>query len=449
MPRSPNSPRNKSPRSPHTRDSDLSEPEEEENLSRRHYNTRSSSPYASNVSGADDSLQDEGDLKSSKSPLSAESNVRSRIGTHTRGSPASSSGADGSQKMYPDLPDNVGARTKSKLPVSPGSGGDTHMYPPLSDYRSGDGTGARSKSSTSPQTGGGSHPDLQDLKSGDGPGRKRDNFGRESTRYGEKEKPQDEISSNGYNVLYFILIILLGVIGAIYFKVLPSKPTSSPADISVFEKYTLGIDDLRAKFPQQSSRLWRTLKSSAKHVLNDTDPEYPVVILMAAPKENSYLTQCIAELAAKEFQSSLTGYSGDVKTSDINHFKGLLDGQQKEKLDIEMTRTFTESGGKSFVIVNLQALAPEAALILHGFCDNDNAPYKDVMIVMTLHFDPKDLKLNENKRIAEGDVETYLRNLWGRGLVADKVGALLSRVGNNIVLVADEKSESVKSGCRN
>ncbi|RUS79103.1 hypothetical protein EGW08_013156 [Elysia chlorotica] len=419
--RSPISPKSRSTRSPsaNNRTTDLSESDEDvKYISAANFSTRSTA--SSHAGSQDDSLlaEDDDDFQEksySGSPHQLETKVRSRVGTRTRGSSSTSPGLQtyGGQRLYPDLSDDsFNSIGDGPSPKDGNKNKHKKVYPSLPKV-------------------------VQDPES-----RKIKNMP------SLQEKLKDD-SSRSSNIFFFPVLVLIALILFIYFGGLPrTVGDTADANLNIFEKYIKGIDYLQKEFPQQSPRLWRTLKSSAKHVLNATDPVYPVVVLMAAPIQNFELTKCLAERVASFYQASMTGDSVNVKTCDIRGYKNLQDARQKKALDDEMTQTFSENGGKSFVIVNLQDLAPEAALILHGFCDNDNAPYKDVMILMTLHFSPKDLQPSGNGKFGEEDVEVYLRNLWGRGLVADKVGALLSRVGNNIVIIGEEASESVKKVCK-
>ena len=75
----------------------------------------------------------------------------------------------------------------------------------------------------------------------------------------------------------------------------------------------------------------------------------------------------------------------------------------------------------------MEALSPEAALLLHGYCDGDNAPYKQAMLILGLYLDQP----VANDKAAE----SALKKMWVSKLSEDKVAALLSRVANNIVLL--------------
>ncbi|GFR77574.1 torsin-1A-interacting protein 2-like [Elysia marginata] len=417
--RSPVSPRTRSHRSPshNVQSEELSESDgDPSNVSKHDHSLRYHSSQEESLQHDDDEGRS-GDSYTS-SPLQSKSKVRSSK-TSTRGSSSTSPGIHSGTvpvpNIYPDLSDSIS---------------DT----------SGDGPSLKGAQKPVKES---LYPDL--------PKDPKPKFrGRRPLRgMVEEEDHQEESSSylGVNNLLFFLATILVAISAYIVFSG-PSKPVTNAAGISVFEKYTSRIDELQKHFPKQSSRFWRTLKSSAKHVLNSTDPEYPVVILMAAPIQSSAVTRCVAEQVASVFQSSLTGAEAAIGVSDISLYQSLEDAKQKEALDSKMLDAFSQkSGGKSFVILNLQALAPEAALILHSYCDNDNAPFKDVMIVITLHFSPGQLELNAKQRVGEGDVEAYLRDLWNRGLVGDKVGALLSRVANNIVLVVEETSDNYRKVC--
>jgi hypothetical protein len=190
-----------------------------------------------------------------------------------------------------------------------------------------------------------------------------------------------------------------------------------------------GMDRLGEHFPKQDQRFWRTIKASAKHIFDSGEPGYPAVVLMVGHKQDSELTTKMAKAVAVEFENSARGGRTDsvsdftldlaeTTTSDSYAQKLSLDEWLKEEFD---------SGLNAVVLNHLELLQPQAALLLHGYCDGDNAPYKHAMMVLVLHLD----KQVDSPRAAE----TALRDLWS-SLTEDKLGALLTRIANNIVVVS-------------
>jgi len=70
--------------------------------------------------------------------------------------------------------------------------------------------------------------------------------------------------------------------------------------------------------------------------------------------------------------------------------------------------------------------------MLHAYCDNENAPYKNVTILTTVQMSSP---ANANS------IEDVLGDAWSE-LGNDKLPALLSRVANNIAIVTSEQGQS-------
>ncbi|XP_041370064.1 torsin-1A-interacting protein 2-like [Gigantopelta aegis] len=206
-----------------------------------------------------------------------------------------------------------------------------------------------------------------------------------------------------------------------------TKPTE-------FQEFIKRVNELRDVFPSQDERTWKTLKSSVKHVLDGKDPHYPAVILFAVPKSASKLGTCFAQQVAQKFKNS-TRLN---KYIDCRHSSHLDPADAKLDLDEKIHAHFQT--GKAVVIDHLEMLSPKSVLLLHGTCDNDNAPFKDVLISLVFHLDiPRDI---DHKRV-EDKVEEYLMS----GLDVDKVGAMLSRIANNIVVIRHEQSGLMGKVC--
>ncbi|CAL1548093.1 unnamed protein product [Lymnaea stagnalis] len=251
---------------------------------------------------------------------------------------------------------------------------------------------------------------------------------------------QENYSSS--NSIIIIIISIFFVVILLYFGSSNTSTTEPPTNVSPYESFITNIDSLEKMFPNQSKRFWNTFKASSRHILDDPNSDYPSVILMASQTYNGHIASCIAKLITQKFESVKPSKLAEFTVADIDLFKMLSSGEQKKKLDEKLTETFRQH--KSVILDNLQSLSPEAALLLHGYCDNDNAPYKDVMMVLILHVDPNALKLDPD---GTNSVEKYLQALWTQGLHEDKVAALLSRVANNVVVINAEDDKTVSKAC--
>ena len=103
----------------------------------------------------------------------------------------------------------------------------------------------------------------------------------------------------------------------------------------------------------------------------------------------------------------------------------------KEELDTKIKTVLKNSF--SLVLTQLQEIPPSAALLLHGYCDNYMAPFKQSVIILTAFFGSKGLK-NEKEVIKQ------LHRLWDPELGIDKSSSIVSRVANILLFVQPEAS---------
>ncbi|XP_059142826.1 torsin-1A-interacting protein 1-like [Physella acuta] len=267
--------------------------------------------------------------------------------------------------------------------------------------------------------------------------------------YPDLKKLSSEHSDQGNhskNLFVFIMFIIILVFAYLIWpfinpRELASSPEKRTVQVLPFEKFIHDMKQLQSNLPSQNDRLWRTIKASVKHILNETSSEYPSIILMASQSKDSSTARCVANQIAAIFQS-VNKLNTPPSITDINSIKDLGSDLQKKNLDDALDSALGSSKYKSVVVDNLQLLSPEAALILHKYCDNDNAPYKDILMILLLYVDPASQAESAHK------VENYLKDLWHQGLDADKVGALMSRVANNVVLVSHEDVGTVSKICQ-
>lgn len=90
--------------------------------------------------------------------------------------------------------------------------------------------------------------------------------------------------------------------------------------------------------------------------------------------------------------------------------------------------------GGAAALLGLATLHPQAAITLHAFTDNSNAPYKQAVLVATLEVEEVEQAADCRQEVR---AERALTRAWGE-LGPDKLAALLSRL---VVTVAEVQQE--------
>ncbi|KAK7491629.1 hypothetical protein BaRGS_00017082 [Batillaria attramentaria] len=233
-------------------------------------------------------------------------------------------------------------------------------------------------------------------------------------------------------VMFIMVLVFIPVIAVFFSHHLSAPEISYDAPSDKFTQFSTGIEKLSTEFPGQHKNLWRTVRSCVKHVLESDYPSYPGVLLLASHNNNAAVTAKIARKIAEKFQAAAQAQSDkslvkhDLSYNVSGELSGLEAEKQKEILDGWLHKQLV-SKGSAVVLHHLELLVPDAALLLHGYCDGDNAPYKNVLIILVLYLD----RIPDSGR----DTETVLSEQWSGKLPEDKVRALLSRVANNIGVV--------------
>jgi hypothetical protein len=203
------------------------------------------------------------------------------------------------------------------------------------------------------------------------------------------------------------------------------------------DEFDKGMDELRAQFPSQTDRLWRVITSATLPIIKEVEPVHPAVILLVADQGSSSLATCLAqryaELVTKVF--SAPAYSTFNCQRDTANKQP---DEVKRELDNKFTSAF-EARSRSGVVLHIENLPGKAAMIFYRFCDNDNAPFKDVSIVLTLTLESAELH-SEKDSVAFSE----LRRVWESGINHDKIEPLFSRIGNSIAFVKPETGEALQ-----
>ena len=207
----------------------------------------------------------------------------------------------------------------------------------------------------------------------------------------------------------------------------------------VRKEFRSDMAKVKARFPNQSATTWKMVSATLKAPLHPL-PDYPGVLLIVSPPSATPTAQCLASQLVKVSAAALAR-PGMISPHPSQLFiqaedlTSLGPDTAKQRLTNKLHDTLRTWGVAG--INHLEKLQPTAALTLHAFADNANAPYTQAVMVITLELDEEE-DIQEDCNL-EARVEKQLFEVWRDDLGLDKFSALISRV---VVSVASVRPES-------
>ncbi len=263
-------------------------------------------------------------------------------------------------------------------------------------------------------------------------------------------KPREQQKSSAWlepmHVCAGCVLALLVIMAVFFFQPNNSSPVNQVDMEAVdepklrqdmVEHFERKLQEIRELFPGQSKRFWTVIKAAIKRVLKDPVPLQPAVILVAGPDGSRDFLLClarkIASAVSEAYKSTETVIEHLHSTSAFNSSPDDI----KLLLDNKLSSGF-HNGARTAIIHNLAEIPGKSAMMFHAYCDNENAPFKDVAIMFTVELS------NHSSVFSERDVEEFLQTRWTEHLDIDRVTPLLSRIGNNIAVYSKEPTEILK-----
>ena len=245
-------------------------------------------------------------------------------------------------------------------------------------------------------------------------------------------EPAEDQPADGGGIFNILVVIGVIVVAVACYRLFYNPTPRVPGELSAADIFLQDFKELKNSFPSQDARFWKIIGAQVKRVLSN-DSTYPAVILLGTPGGYEALGTCLAKRVISTL-NNVVEMSGKMYIDTASLDKG-SPAKTKFDLDQNLKSIFDESKGA--IIDNVENLPAKAALLLHGYCDGDNAPYKDVVLFLMLHTDLKQDKLNDKV------VEKSLTDLWGSELGVDEMPALCARIANNIVILTPEEDETL------
>lgn len=246
---------------------------------------------------------------------------------------------------------------------------------------------------------------------------------------------QEQSGIMKYLWIFFVCIIVISSIS--YFAVIARNNIITKSDCDkipscTFQKY---YKQLQTDFQNQNKWSWKVIRTAVNSIINSTRHNQPAVILFVASKRADIISSCLANRLANGLEESYNNLNG---YSKVNRIEGISDLEMKEKIDTAFKESFENNNNHVIVLERLDTYSAETAMILHSYCDHENAPYKDVVIIMTI---------NTNTSIANNELSLkkmdliawqHLDNIWETQMDEGKRAALLTRITTSVALIVPE-----------
>jgi len=206
----------------------------------------------------------------------------------------------------------------------------------------------------------------------------------------------------------------------------------------VRQQFTADLSKIKTKFRNQTSATWRMIGATLKSPLQ-THPDYPGVLLLLASPGAAPAARCLSWQLLQASSSALSApglippplSEHIIKAEDLQHMNP---DEAKERLTSLLHSSLQNWG--TVGIDNLKLIHPTAALTLHAFADNSNAPFKQAVMILNLE---SPVLENEDCKL-ESEAEKVLSSVWKSELGTDKLSALLSRIVVSVAHVREESS---------
>ena len=250
-----------------------------------------------------------------------------------------------------------------------------------------------------------------------------------------------------YNSMVFrqdvvILIVVAVVVGAVAVYIRRQPEREMKSDFELVKLFENDVNQLQLSFTNQTERFWKMLKNSGLGHLRNNNPSRPLVFMLVAPPPAHEWVDCLATKLAEMLDPR---HKGNLTRIDGADKKGYPADQVEKEMNDYLDGRFNDDH-RVAVIHRLELLPPPSPQSFHSYCDNQDAPYKRVAIIFTVHL-PEEPKLSLSPKEAEAAVEKYLlEEVWLRDDM-DSAAALLNRIAEKVALMNGESSDSLKAHC--
>uniref|UniRef100_A0A914ULH3 Torsin-1A-interacting protein 1/2 AAA+ activator domain-containing protein n=1 Tax=Plectus sambesii TaxID=2011161 RepID=A0A914ULH3_9BILA len=231
-----------------------------------------------------------------------------------------------------------------------------------------------------------------------------------------------------------LIIIVTALLGMLVYLADPwGTSVQKPLDAMVL--YNEGMRHMVSRYGSQDRDSWLVLRTAGRHVFNSSVVQEPAVVLLAGdPSTAACFAQELAAVALSAYGLDPTTYSSTIiKGASYRHSEAAA---AKKALDIRLSSTLSKQSVAT--LLGLDSLPGDSPLMLHTYCDHENAPFKDAFIILSTSVDTDGVV---GSRHCDAVVHSALEDRWKNqpGLNKDKIGALLARIGNSVVCLRTQR----------
>nr|XP_018669051.1 torsin-1A-interacting protein 2-like isoform X2 [Ciona intestinalis] len=248
-----------------------------------------------------------------------------------------------------------------------------------------------------------------------------------------------------FEISLLVTLILVAVaIAFYYFNSVETDSHSEKMEKSNMEIYKEKMQSLQNEFPSQNNKLWKIVRVAMQEHHDKKDNLQPAVLMLASNADANPTMQCLASKLADIYSHNCSQPKFVVPE---NEFKHLSPESAKVLLDNKISSQF-QAGSCASVVRHFELIPPAATKVFYQFCENDNAPYKNVAVILTLQVEPGDWSMpypnldNLPPKFWDRVVDGFLTHTLATGdpvvMTTDMIGALLSRITPSVVWVRRE-----------
>ena len=235
-------------------------------------------------------------------------------------------------------------------------------------------------------------------------------------------------------VISLITAFFIVIVAILLSPPVPPDPGHNP-DFNFTKIFANKIVELQSSFTNQTDRFWRIIKNRGLAHLRSASPPQPLVLLLAAPPAAHSIVECFARKLAEALDPK---HKRMLATIDGREERSYPGEKAKKKMDEFLIKMFKE-GHRAALVHQLELLPLPSLLLFHSYCDDQNAPYKHVAFIFTVHL-PVEPDASLEPKEAERTVEKYLADeVWAKEN-KDAVADLLIRVTDTVALMNGEPS---------
>uniref|UniRef100_A0A1E1XBW0 Putative conserved plasma membrane protein n=1 Tax=Amblyomma aureolatum TaxID=187763 RepID=A0A1E1XBW0_9ACAR len=197
---------------------------------------------------------------------------------------------------------------------------------------------------------------------------------------------------------------------------------------------------LKETYTAQPEHSWQIIRSSVVDMLNDTGfYSGPAVITFLASVKNERFATCLSRKVATALSYTFDD-GGDYGTIDADELlvsedvaRHVIDNRCKEVVEKRQRHVMVAS--------HLEQWNPDAAMMLHPLCDQENARYRNVTYILTVFTKHENVSGRRERTEYDRLAETALNSAW-ESMDCNQRFAIISRVTGNVVLVQEDSESS-------